>query len=72
MDVVKDNCAVRLFADDALIYTSGFSSQEISDNLNKQLLKIEKWLEINRLVVNVNKTKVMLIRGCRKKWLKVM
>lgn len=72
IEVINDNCAVRLFADDALICTTGFSSQEISDNLNEQRIKVEKWLKINRLVVNINKTKVMLIRGCRKKWLKVM
>jgi len=66
-EIINDNCAVRLFADDALIYTTGFSSQEISDNLNKQMVKVEKWLDLNRLVVNVNKTKVMLIRGVRKK-----
>lgn len=66
-EVINDNCAIRLFVDDALIYIPGFSSQEISDNLNKQMIKVEKWLEINRLVVNVNKTKVMLIRSCRKK-----
>jgi len=65
-EIINDNCAVRLFADDALIYT-GYSSFEISENLNEQMLKIEKWLDINRLVVNVNKTKVMLIKGIRKK-----
>jgi len=29
--------------------------------------KIEKWLNINRLQLNVSKTKVMLVRGIRKK-----
>ena len=56
-----------MFADDALIYITGHASKEISDRLNKQMVKIEEWLEINRLTVNVNKTKVMLIRGIRKK-----
>lgn len=65
-EVINDNCVVRLFADDALIYTTGFSSQEINDNLNEQMVKIEEWLDKNRLDVNVNKTKVMIIRGVRK------
>lgn len=64
---INDECEIRLFADDALIYTTGYASEEISDRLNEQIKKIEKWLEINRLSVNVNKTKVMLIRGIRKK-----
>jgi len=66
-EVINDKCAIRLFADDALIYTIGHSSQEISDNLNEQMLKIERWLDVNRLVVNISKTKLMLIRGTRRK-----
>jgi len=69
-DIVKvicDNCEIRLFADDALIYVTGYSSQEINESLNKQMKKIEEWLNINRLQLNVSKTKVMLVRGIRKK-----
>jgi hypothetical protein len=66
-EVINDRCAIRLFADDALIYTTGHSSIEISDNLNDQMVKIEKWMKINRLQLNIDKTKVMLIRGIRKK-----
>jgi len=66
-EVINDKCAIRLFAHDALIYTMGHSSQEISDNLNEQMLKVERWLDANRLVVNISKTKLMLIRGTRRK-----
>jgi len=65
--VICDNCEIRLFADDALIYVTGYSSQEINESLNKQMKKIEEWLNINRLQLNVSKTKVMLVRGIRKK-----
>jgi len=64
---ISNECAIRLFAHDALIYTTGYASREIGDRLNEQIIKIEEWLEINRWTVNVNKTKVMLIRGIRKK-----
>jgi len=63
VEVINDKCAIRLFADDALIYTMGHSSQEISDNLNEQMLKVERWLDVNKLVINISKTKLMLIRG---------
>lgn len=69
-DIVKiicSNCEIRLFADDALIYVTGYSSQEINDSLNEQMGKVEEWLNINRLQLNVNKTKVMLVRSVRKK-----
>jgi hypothetical protein len=67
IEAINDKCAIRLFADDALIYTTGYSSIEINNNLNEQMVKVEEWLKINRLYVNVDKTKIMLIRGVRKK-----
>lgn len=69
-DIVKiasNNCEIRLFADDALIYTAGNSSTEINERLNKQMEKIDEWIKINKLYINVEKTKVMLVRGIRKK-----
>ncbi|CAL1671997.1 unnamed protein product [Lasius platythorax] len=66
-EVIKDTCEIKLFADDAIIYTAGYSSKEISDKLNEKMKKIEKWLKINRLKLNIDKTKVMLLRGVRKK-----
>jgi len=52
--VIYDNCEIRLFADDALIYVTGYSSQEINESLNKQMKNIEEWLKINRLQLNVS------------------
>lgn len=64
---LNEKCEIRLFADDMLIYTTGYSTAEISNNLNEQLVRVENWLKINKLKVNVDKTKVMLMRGIRKK-----
>lgn len=66
-EIIIDKCAIRLFADDALIYTTGYSSKEISGQLNEQMVNVEKWLQTNRLQLNVERTKAMLIRGIRKK-----
>lgn len=75
-EVINDNCAIRLFADDALIYTIEYSSIEINNKLNEQIVRVEEWLRRNKLSVNVDKTKVMLLRGIRKKtkenYIKVM
>ena len=67
VESASENCEIRLFADDAVIYVTGYSSREINDKLNKQMDKIDKWVQINKLCVNVGKTKVMLVRGIRKK-----
>jgi len=44
--VISDECEIRLFADDALIYTAGYASREISDRLNEQVTVVEKWLRV--------------------------
>lgn len=73
MEVVKDGCEIRLFADDALINTIEHSSEEIDLKLNAQMKKVEDFrLKLNRLKLNADKTKVMLIRGIRKKKKKTM
>lgn len=42
VQIINGECEIRLFADDALIYTTGHASKEISDRLNEQMKKIEK------------------------------
>jgi len=56
-----------VFADDALIYATGSSRQEINDKLNEQMIRVDDWLNRNKLYLNVSKTVVMLIRGIRRK-----
>lgn len=64
---MNGECTLRLFADDALIYTVGYSSREVSDCPNEQMRRVKEWLNINKLLLNVDKTKVMLIRRARNK-----
>jgi len=66
-EVMNGDCSIRSFADDALIYAMGYSRQEINDKLNEQMVRVDDWLSRNRLYLNVHKTKVMLIRGIRRK-----
>jgi len=66
-EVMTDDCSIRLFADDALIYATGYSRQEINERLNEQMIRVDDWLSRNRLYPNVSKTKAMLIRGMRRK-----
>lgn len=49
-----------LFADDGLIYTSGKNAEECINRINQDLDKINTWLRMNRLVLNVTKTKCMI------------
>lgn len=52
-----------LFADDALLYINGKTIEECRDLISKDLENLSKWLCMNKLKLNVNKTKSMLING---------
>ena len=54
-------CNASLYADDTLIYFYSSSSQELSDNLDCDLLAIAKWLNNHKLTLNLEKTKCMLV-----------
>jgi len=65
-EICKLNCRVQLFADDTVVYVEGDSSEDIEDKLNKILEAIEKWLYVNKLLLNINKTKFMILKNKRK------
>ena len=54
-------CNASLYADDTVIYFYSSSSQELSDNLDRDLLAIAKWLNNHKLTLNLEKTKCMLV-----------
>ena len=54
-------CNASLYADDTVIYFYSSSSQELSDNLDRDLLAVAKWLNNHKLTLNLEKTKCMLV-----------
>ena len=61
-----DNCGVKLYADDTVLYQSGINVQDASIKLQKSLDLFCVWSEANKLSINVNKTKLMVF-GSRSK-----
>ena len=55
------NFEVRLFADDTLLYLSDKDSQTLEKNVNAELSKVQQWLDVNKLSLNISKTKYMII-----------
>jgi len=39
---INNDCSIRLFADDVLIYETGYSRQEINDRLNEQMVIVDE------------------------------
>lgn len=50
-----------LFADDTLVYYCGKDIDEICERVNSDLDRINKWLCVNKLKLNTDKTKFMVI-----------
>lgn len=57
------NAFINLFADDTLIYLHGKNLDAMRDQMNCELQRISQWLRLNKLKLNVSKTKMMIIRG---------
>ena len=56
-----DKVATDLYADNTTLYTTAKSIQEIKNNLQQSLISLHKWCKDNGMVLNREKTKIMLI-----------
>jgi hypothetical protein len=59
-DVVQ-RANINLFADDTMIYVEHGDIKEAAKIMNEELQKVTRWLYINKLKLNVDKTKYMII-----------
>ena len=58
---IHQNCNLFMYADDSTLTCSSSSVNEIERNLNTALDRIHNWCVRNKLALNANKTKCMLI-----------
>ena len=56
-----------LFADDTTVLIEGHEYQKLIETLNKELCKVDKWLQANKLTLNIRKTHYMLFHRVRLK-----
>ena len=64
--ICTEESRVKLFADDTLIYTAGESCEELNKKMNDVFQIIEEWMISNKLKLNAEKTKYMIVRSVRK------
>lgn len=56
------NCAtIAMYADDSTVYTSAHRPAELRRVLNEELKLIEEWVPVNKLVLNIEETKCMVL-----------
>lgn len=58
---------INLFADDTLIYLHGKNIDELTRRMNRELDRVSQWLRLNKLKLNVSKTKSMVFRNQKQK-----
>ena len=63
-DIASVSCALFsiLFADDTTLFCSAKSLHELSTVINNELSNVMKWLNANRLSLNIDKTNFMIFR----------
>ena len=55
------HCMYDMYADDTTFYVIGSDINDINDKLIADMCAISKWCEVNKMVMNTNKTKTMLL-----------
>ena len=56
-----------MYADDAIIYHSSKNIMQLNTALNEELRRLDRWLQGNKLSLNIAKTRSMLITTKQKK-----
>ena len=60
------NLKVKLFADDTLLTMEAHNYPDLHSNVNVEVNKVHKWLSMNKLTLNTDKSKYMIITNKRK------
>ena len=72
LKLIKEKSKIQHFADDTnLLYTSS-SLKDINKKINFDLSNLVQWLRANKIVLNVNKTDILILRSPRKQITKKM
>ena len=55
------NFNTKLFADDTVLTLTNLCPRLLNKKVNSKLVKIDEWLKLNKLSLNTNKTKFMVL-----------
>ena len=66
--VPVSNFNTKLFADNTVLTLTNSCPKLLNKNVNFELVKIDEWLKLNKLSLNTNKTKFMVLTKQRSAW----
>ena len=58
----------KLFADDTVLTLTNSCPKLLNKNVNSELVKIDECLKLNKLLLNTNKTKFMVLTKQKSAW----
>ncbi len=61
-----ENTRLAMYVDDSTVCTADESVESITNTLTSQSKPIYHWINVNRMVLNVDKTECMLLGTCQK------
>ena len=61
LPLVLKSATIVMYADDVIVYDSASTAEELNEVLNKELRLIKEWVTENRLALNTEKTKSMVL-----------
>lgn len=61
VELTLEKCNIHMFADDTIVYIEGRDLRNNVEIINKELNDVNDWLRLNRLKLNANKTKAIII-----------
>ena len=67
-----DNLSTILFADDTNLFCSGKNIQELESTVNAELARVQEWLTLNQLTLNIKKSNFIIFKSHKKQLIRQM
>ena len=64
---IGNNCSIVQYADDTVLYVCGYDADTATNILAQNIENITNYFQSHKLSINVDKTKFMILHGCKNK-----
>ena len=68
----SNNLSTILFADDTNLFCSGKNIQELESTVNAELARVQEWLTLNQLTLNMRKSNFVIFKSHKKQLIRQM
>ena len=61
LPLVLKKCKINMYADDTILYYASNDFSELENKVKEDLVNVKKWLDVNKLSLNINKTEYIVL-----------